>query len=267
MQIAIKVLMSPPDIKDMYIPDEMFPEVVQIVNNESFNPTLRSPNAIEELNFLQTRDGMNIEIYRTFLDNAIAGFRHSKLYKQYKNYLYELGLNRCQVLGITSDMAEVEMHHNFLTIYDIAYMICEHVLNTEGQINTFRLIKLLKEVHRRNLVPIVMLSKTAHQMFHNNREFVLPGPMCFGFWMEFIRIFNRGISTDIANKIIYYINDSLEYKNSNYEMIPDNDLLTVRKFVLDWSQYNEYSSSLSTNQFITGTNYTDYNNYFIGQTY
>jgi hypothetical protein len=91
--------------------------------------------------------------------------------------------------------------------------------------------------------------------------------MCFGFWMDFIRIFNRGISTDIANKIIYYINGSLEYKDSKYEMIPDNDLLTVRKYVLDWSKYNEYSSSLSTNQFITDTNYNSYSNYFIEQAY
>jgi hypothetical protein len=88
--------------------------------------------------------------------------------------------------------------------------------------------------------------------------------MCFGFWMEFIQLFNRGISTDIANKIIYYINNSLEYKESKYEMIPDNDLFTVRQYVLDWSQYNEYTNSLTTNQLINDANY---NNYFIEQTY
>lgn len=237
-------------------------DIVQIVDsNNGFNPVIKSPNSIYELTYYQTKETLDIENYKMFLDNTVAAFRHSIFYTQYKEYLYNLGLNVCQVLGISSDMATVEMHHNFLNIHDIAYIICEHILNTVGKINSFQLIHLLKEEHRENRVPIVMLSKTAHQLFHNNKNFTIPAQMCFGFWTELLMKYNKGISLELGNKIIYYINNTLEYKESNYTDIPDNDLLNTRSKIAEWGAYNEYSRSLSTNQIITDINSNSlYNN-------
>ena len=96
-------------------------------------------------------------------------FRRSRVYTNYKSYLYQLGMNRCQVFGnITSDMATIEMHHNMLTIFDIALILSEYVLKTTGRISTFDLVQLLKEEHKANNIALVMLSKTPHQVYHNN---------------------------------------------------------------------------------------------------
>ena len=217
-----------------------FPDIMFDMDINS-NPILSSPNSEYSIQFRQTKESfVDIELYKQFLDNAISRFRHSRTYKHYKGYLIDLGLNRCQLLpNINTEMdITIEMHHNFLTIYDIALMICEHVLNTVGSITTFELVMLLKEEHKNNRVPIVMLSKTAHQMFHNN-EMVIPAQACFGFWSELLIKYYRGITKDIANKTILFLNKSLEIEKNNLEH--NEVLLKLRDHVLSWSNYNEYA--------------------------
>ncbi len=219
-----------------------FPDIIFDLDVNS-NPTLSSPNSEYCIQFRQTKETfIDIELYKDFLDNAISRFRHSRTYKNYKSYLIDLGLNKCQLLpNINTEMnVSIEMHHNFLTIYDIALMICEHVLNTVGSITTFELVMLLKQEHKENRIPIVMLSKTAHQMFHNN-EMVIPAQACFGFWSELLLKYYRGITKDIANKVILFLNKSLEIEKNDIQY--NNTLLKLRDHVIGWSNYNEYADT------------------------
>lgn len=210
------------------------------------NPTISSPNSEYSIMFKQTKESLlEIDTYKKFIQNAVSQFRHSRFYKQYKSYLIDLGLNRCQYFpNITTDVLGangIEMHHNFLTIYDIALMICEHVINTEGYITSFDLIHLLKQEHSENRIPIVMLSKTVHQMYHNNEEFVIPANQCFGFWMELLIKYNRGITINIANKIINFLQASIEsIKGIADNTVYANTLLSLRDNVYNWSIYNQY---------------------------
>ena len=107
---------------------------IEVEYDDQYNPMVSSPNAPYSLPFYMTRETMiDVEVYKNFLDNAIAQFRHSKFYKNYKGYLMGLGLDHCQIMpNITEENVGskgIEMNHNFLTIFDIALMITEHVLN------------------------------------------------------------------------------------------------------------------------------------------
>lgn len=215
--------------------------------DETQNPMVSSPNSEYSILFKQTKESLlEIDTYNKFIENAVSQFRHSRFYKLYKSYLIDLGMNRCQYFpNITTDVLGangIEMHHNFLTIYDIALMICEHTLNTVGYITTFDLIHMLKEEHSENRIPIVMLSKTVHQMYHNNDEFIIPANQCFGFWMELLYKYSKGITINIANKVINFLQRSLEeIKGTNQESINyANTLLSLRDHVYNWSIYNEY---------------------------
>lgn len=214
--------------------------------DDTQNPIISSPNSEYSIMFKQTKDSLlEIDTYKHFIQNAVSQFRHSRFYKQYKSYLIDLGLNRCQYFpNITTDVLGangIEMHHNFLTIYDIALMICEHVINTEGYITSFDLIHLLKQEHSENRIPIVMLSKTVHQMYHNNEEFVIPANQCFGFWMELLVKYNRGITLNIANKVINFLQASIEsIKGIADNTVYANTLLSLRDNVYNWSVYNQY---------------------------
>lgn len=196
------------------------------------NPTLTSPNSPFNLPFAQTRESlMDVDSYKKFLDNAISRFRHSHTYKNYKSYLINLGLDRCQMHGnITNEMATIEMHHNMITIFDIAIIITEHVLETVGYITTFDLVELLKKEHTNNRVQLVMLSLTPHQLYHNDPEFFIHPSMCFGDWCSFLEEYKYGITQDIAFKILYYLKRAIDLGESN-----DNGLLKIRENILDWS--------------------------------
>ena len=212
--------------------------------DNQYNPTVYSPTAPYGISFRQTKESMqDVEVYKNFLENAISQFRHMAFYKEYKSYLIGLGLDHCQVMsGITSENVGangIEMNHNFLTIFDIALLITEHILNTVGSICTFELIHELRIAHQNNLVPIVMLSETVHQMYHNNDDLYFPSQMCFGYWVDLLQKYNRGITPSIADKVIRYINRSVnEYKDNSMVI---NYLLSTRKYVKDWSEYNDYN--------------------------
>jgi len=201
--------------------------------NQFINPTITSPNSPYEISFYQTRESLlDIDTYRRFLENAISRFRRSRTYKHYKGYLIDIGLDRCQFNGnITVDMASIEMHHCILTIYDIAIIITEHILNTKGYISTFDLVQLLKHEHKNNRIALVMLSLTAHQLEHNVEEFYISPNMCFGNWYEFLERYNTGITRDLAFKILFYVKRAIENEGKSI----DANLLKIRDKILDWS--------------------------------
>jgi len=213
-----------------------FPDV--FVHDDK-NPTLTSPNCHYELPFYQTRDSLlDVESYKSFLDSAIREFRHSTRYKHYKSFLINLGLDRCQFhsnirCNEEEEMATIEMHHNMLTIFDVALIITEHILNTYGKITTFDLIKLLKQEHSEHRVQLVMLSLTPHQLYHNNPDFFIHPKMCFGNWYAFLERYKYGITKELAFKILFYLKRAIENENSN-----DNELLSIRDRILDWSELN-----------------------------
>ncbi len=210
-----------------------FPDID--IENGFVNPTLTSPNSYLQLSFYLTRESaIDVETYKRFLDNAISRFRRSKRYKNYKGFLIGLGLDRCQFHGnITNEQATIEMHHNMLTIFDIAVIITEHVLNTKGYISTFDLVQLLKQEHTNHRVQLIMLSLTPHQLYHNNPDFFIHPKMCFGNWIEFLNIYNTGLTQDIAYKLLFYLKRAEEMGESD-----DKDLLNLRQTILDWSHLN-----------------------------
>ena len=214
-------------IKDNDIPG------VDSINN--LNPTLTSPYSPYELPFYQTRDTLiNTDTYRDFLNNAISRFRRTRTYSNYKGFLIGLGLDRCQVHGnINMEMATIEMHHNMINIMDISIIITEHVINTRGYISTFDLITLLKEEHKSHNIQLIMLSLTPHQLYHNADGFFIHPDNCIGNWYRFLEKYNKGITLDIAYKILYFINTAISKGSSD-----DNNLLSIRKKIIDWSELN-----------------------------
>lgn len=217
--------------------------VPDIWQYNDMNPTLQSPNSPFEISFAQTRESLlDVEVYKAFLDNAISRFRHSRTYKHYKAHLMEMGLNRCQVCGniksdIDQEMATIEMHHNILTIFDVALIITEHMLNVQGNISTFDLVELLKMEHTNHRVCTVMLSKTAHQLVHSNPDFVVPPSMCFGDWPSFLNIYRTGITRDICFKLIYYIKKVVDKKEESEENV--RKLLKLNDDIINWAEWNE----------------------------
>lgn len=205
------------------------------VYQENMNPVITSPYSTYSIPFYQTRESlMDIDTYRSFLKNCETRFRHSVTYSNYKGFLIGLGMDRCQVHGfIHADMegVDIEMHHAILTLFDISLMITEHLLNTVGYVTTFDVVQALKEEHKANNIAIVMLSKTPHQVYHNNTEFFIHPKMCFGNWPRLIEKYNKGLTQDVSFKLLYYLKKAIEMDGSD-----DGGLLDLREKIKEWSE-------------------------------
>lgn len=214
------------------------------------------------LQFYQTKETLaDMDRYKTFIDNCTRRFRKSRTYKSYKAYLMSMGLDRCQINGNIQDgMADIEMHHNFLTIFDITILISQHVLNTIGRCTTFDIISLLAQEHKENHIPIVMLSETAHQLYHNDPNFYIGQDQCFGDWVSLLVRYRYGITIDIAQKVIKYIQVSQQHNELNnlqYYQIQDHVLSWG-----NWNEYNYYNSNYYGSGVIDWSNgYIDSNSY------
>lgn len=204
---------------------------------ERMNPCLSSPNSTYSIGFYQTRESLlDIDTYRSFLKNCEARFRHSATYSNYKGFLIGLGLDRCQVHGfINADMegVSIEMHHAILTLFDICLMISEHLLNTVGFVSTFDVVQILKEEHKANNIPLVMLSKTPHQLYHNDSsQFFIHPSMCFGKWPILIEKYRMGLTQDVSFKLLRYIKQAISTDGTS-----TGELLVLRDNIKKWSGY------------------------------
>lgn len=225
-----------------------FPDIYY--DGNEYNPLIFSPNAPYGIFFKQTRESLNsdADIFKRFIDNAITRFRRSRTYKSYKSYLMDLGLDRCQMMSsiIHDEMATIEMHHNGITIFDISIMIVNHFIKVKGTITTYELVLELKRAHKLNMVPLVMLSKTAHQLVHNKDNFFVPASMCFGFWTELLEEYKFGLTYGIAKKIQSFIYLSMEHQNDSQL---NDDFFKLNDTILSWAHYNEVASN--NNQYNT----------------
>ena len=225
---------------------QMIPSDIPYIftTNENSNPRVSSPNASFDIQFAQTRDTLaDIELYRKFLANSIREFRRSQTYSHYKGHLLdEIGIDCCQYhtnirTSQEEEMATIEMHHHILTIYDIAYIITEHVINSGCCISSFDLINLLGIEHTQHRVATVMLCKTCHQLQHHDPRFFVPMSMTFGNWLAFLQRFQLGVNKDIYLKIYYQIKKELtQYDTSKKQA---TELISIAETLENWSEKNE----------------------------
>lgn len=230
-----------------------FNDYPNIITYDDKNPTVRSPYSPTDLPFYQTRETlMDVDTFRNFLKNAESRFRASRAYKAYKAYLIEsLGIDRCQVFGnITTEDAPIELHHNVLGLFDICLLITQHIINTVGEISTYDLVQLLIQEHWNNRVGVTFLSETAHQIYTNDPNGYIPPEMTFGKWWELLYIYRYGITFDLANKVINYLN-----KFQNHQNISIN--IQLQDQVLSFAQFNEYGMDATDCGYINGTEIED----------
>lgn len=229
------------------------------------NPFIKAPNAPYGIYFYATKEilGMDAKMFKSFISSCKSNFRHSSTYNNYKAYLYEIGLNKCQVMpNIRAEdgSAKLEMHHNCLSLEDIIIIITNNFLNTYGSCSTFDVVKELKRIHKSNQVALVMLSKTAHQMADNDDTFILPAQMCFGYWTIFLKEHSRGITPGIAKKIFFFLKKSIELEDNSSDL--NAQLIGLRDEIKGWSEYNEYCGvcDLDDNINLYLGNYSDFDN-------
>lgn len=201
------------------------------------NPTVDSNTSEFELPFYKDEEYfINFDNFVNFVKAVERMVRTSNAYKRYIKYLIEdIGLTVCQVLpNVDGESATVEFHHGpILTLFDYTAIITDYLLAHEKKINTFIVANIVLEEHRNNIIQGVMLSKTVHELVHDNAIFINT-KQAFGDLNKFLTKYRDGINENMIEKINRYIEKCNQYESF------DNDILKISGFVKSWKkQYGD----------------------------
>src|SRR5574344_117456 len=150
---------------------------------------------------------------REYADNKVISYmekeiRNSYEYKQYINYLKtELDITKCALIkniDIKNMKVSLEFHHHPITLYDIVDIIISyklaHMPNNETKVSMFDVMELVMKEHYAGNVGLVPLTKTVHEMYHNNAV-KIPIDLVYGNYQEFIAKYKDYISPELMDKI------------------------------------------------------------------
>ena len=131
----------------------------------------------QEISYFKTiEDFVDESSYSRFIKAVENLVRTSTDYKAFIDYIkHTLGLDFCQVFSKIYDNvdATIEFHHGpIFTLYDICEVELTKFIQTGQRINTFRVADSVLDLHFKLKVNGVLLSKTAHEMFHEQDIFI-----------------------------------------------------------------------------------------------
>ena len=140
---------------------------------------------------------------RKFIKNIESLVRTSR---EYKNYIEQLRtnfshLNQDAVMGNISTLdTDLEFHHYPFTLYDICEIVVMKGAADQKYESSFSAAKKIMDLHYKNIIGLVPLTKTNHELAHDGKIF-LSTKQIFGNWEEFYNQYLKYISVENKNKI------------------------------------------------------------------
>jgi len=121
------------------------------------------------------------------------------------------------------------MHHGpILTLHDYVIITLEYFLKTKKPTSTFLVAKEILKDHQNNIIQVVMLSKTMHQLV-TAKKLIIPLEMAWGSLDNYLYKYQEYVPEEIMNKI----NDYKRLCDEN--KLEDNKFIKLNKQVTDWN--------------------------------
>ena len=144
---------------------------------------------------------------RKFIERTKRIVRSSKEYKDYIRYLKEnMDMDRCvffKKIKHTSDNAiKIEVHHEPFTLDDIVRTVINKQLAEGRKLNDLDVANEVMELHYNDMVGLVPLSETIHELVHSdtNKVFV-PLNMVYGNFNKFFELYQNYMEDDILTRL------------------------------------------------------------------
>lgn len=161
------------------------------------------------------------KMFKNFIKNTEKLIRTSKEYFSYIASLRsEISALNCDNIlsNITSSDASLEFHHYPFSLFDIVDIVACSKLISKKQFTSFSLAKEIMNLHFDNLIGLVPLSKTTHELAHKGHLF-FSTKQIYGKYKKFIDRYSNGISVDLKNKIKNLESSTASKSASDFEGI------------------------------------------------
>lgn len=137
---------------------------------------------------------------KKFIKHVELKIRTSDMYSTYLHMLINSGLDHCSIKGnITNEDASIEFHHYPFTLYDIVYTMIKYKMANNEKISSFSLTKDVMEEHSKNIIGLLPLSKTYHELYHSG-SLSITLDMVYGNIQGFIDKYEDFMSDDMIEK-------------------------------------------------------------------
>jgi len=156
--------------------------------------------------------------YVKFIERKVRG---SLEYKEYLDFLHEtIDMNRCSYFGnVTREIrhVKIEIHHHPLTLFDIVTILTKHrLIGCEEPFTVYDICNDVMECHYKNLVGLIPLSETVHELVHN-QQILIPTDKVFGNWEEFVEMYKGVFTKELLEKMA----NMKKFSNHQFQEVPD----------------------------------------------
>lgn len=138
-----------------------------------------------------------------FIKSVESMIRKSREYKTYIASLSKIssGLERDNILSnIKIGDACIEFHHYPFDLKTIVEMVIMSHIARHDKFTSFSLASEILELHYKNLIGLVPLSTTSHELVHIN-NILIKNDQIFGDWRKLIEMYDDGVSIEQREKI------------------------------------------------------------------
>ena len=147
--------------------------------------------------------------------------RSSMEYRDYISYLKEyVDMNHCEfftnIQNSQGSRVRIEIHHEPLTLFDIVYCIVNKFIAEGIPLNDLFIADEVMDIHYRNMVGLIPLSKSLHQIIHNSDEIIIPLNIVYGNYRQFLIDYEDYLDESMIEKIERKISQT---KNIKREML------------------------------------------------
>ena len=165
------------------------------------NPTLEDTEDDLVKSTFYFTDIYDMQKITRFIKKCEAMIRGSEAYSSYiGNLRNDKQLHFCALKGnITDEDASIEFHHYPFTLYDIVYtVIMKHIMDNKP-FTSFSIVNEVLKLHSLNMVGLVPLSVTEHQLVHDGVR-SLSIKSVFGDVNKFVARYNQYMDDNIIEK-------------------------------------------------------------------
>lgn len=137
------------------------------------------------------------------VENIVRG---SLEYRDYIGFLKDhVNMKHCAFFtnmeNSTGNRVRIEIHHEPLTLFDIVQTVINRHLEECIPINDLLIADEVIELHYRNMVGLIPLSKSIHQIVHHGTDLVIPLTIVYGEYKKFLDEYSEYIDDAVIDKL------------------------------------------------------------------
>lgn len=160
--------------------------------------------------------------------------RKSLEYKQYIKFLKtEIDMNECSFFQNINNKersrVSIEIHHEPFTLFDITKIVIDRFVENDIPLNPLMIAEEVMELHYKNMVGLIPLSTTVHQLVHDGK-ICIPLQSVYGDYIMFLKEYN--LSDDMKDMLKRKVQVSKEVASL------DTSILNVKYVYLNVEGFN-----------------------------